>query len=183
MSDNSEKELKYISPFKYQLLQSFPFIAEDFDQLTAYGLFCRLADKMNEVVANNNNLNDDMLLYIQKFNQLKAFVEDYFENLDVQDEIDNKLDEMAENGTLAEIIEDYATIPELTTKVNKLELGIIQDEIIIVGDSYLAGQSLTNPSTENYGYLLMQKLGMNTNNFHIWAEGGSSFTNPRKPKS
>ena len=25
MSDNNEKELKYISPFKYQLLQSFPF--------------------------------------------------------------------------------------------------------------------------------------------------------------
>lgn len=55
---------------------------------------------------------------------------------------------------------------------------INDDEIIIIGDSYLAGQGTTNPSTDNFGYLLMQKLGMNTNNFHIWAEGGSSFTNP-----
>ena len=107
MSDNNEKELKYISPFKYQILQSFPFIAEDFDQLTAYGLFCKLSEKMNEVVYNNNNLNDDMLLYIQKFNNLKAYVDNYFENLDVQDEIDNKLNELAENGTLTTLIGDY----------------------------------------------------------------------------
>jgi hypothetical protein len=35
---------------------------------------------MNEVISNNNNLNDDMLLYIQKFNNLKAYVDNYFEN-------------------------------------------------------------------------------------------------------
>lgn len=105
MSDNNEKELKYISPFKYQLLQSFPFIAEDFDQLTAYGLFCKLSEKMNEVVANNNNLNDDMIIYIQKFNSLK----DYVDNLDLQDEVNNKLDEMAEDGTLENLIGDYFT--------------------------------------------------------------------------
>ena len=104
MSDNNEKELKYIEPFKYQLLQSFPFIAEDFDQYTAYGLFCKLSEKMNEVVENNNNLNDDMLLYIQKFNNLKTYVDNYFANLDVQDEINTKLDEMATSGVLQSLI-------------------------------------------------------------------------------
>ena len=106
MSDNNEyKELKYIEPFKYQMLQSFPFIADDFDQLTAYALFCKLSDKMNEVVANNNNLNDDMLLYIAKFNNLKNYVDTYFDELDVQDEINNKLNEMAISGELSTILE------------------------------------------------------------------------------
>ena len=45
----------------------------------------------------------------------------WFNNLDVQDEINNKLDEMAEDGTLAQIIEDYATIPELTERVSSVE--------------------------------------------------------------
>lgn len=54
---------------------------------------------------------------------------------------------------------------------------LLNEEIIIVGDSYLAGQGLKNPTTENFGYILMTKLGMTTDNFHIWAEGGSSFTN------
>ena len=54
---------------------------------------------------------------------------------------------------------------------------INNEEIIIVGDSYLEGVGTTNPATDNFGYLLMQKLGMNGTNFHRWAEGGSSFTN------
>lgn len=123
MSDNNEKELKYIEPFKYQLLQSFPFIADDFDQLTAYGLFCKLSDKMNEVVENNNNLNDDMILYIQKFNDLKDYIDEYFDDLDVQDEINNKLNKMAQDGTLAEIVGDYVQplIDNQNDKIDELE--------------------------------------------------------------
>ena len=41
------------------------------------------------------------------FVTLKDYVEHYFDNLDVQDEINNKLDEMASDGTLQEIIADY----------------------------------------------------------------------------
>jgi hypothetical protein len=39
--------------------------------------------------------------------ELQSYVEHYFDNLDVQEEINNKLDEMAESGQLAEIIGQY----------------------------------------------------------------------------
>ena len=39
--------------------------------------------------------------------ELQEFVTNYFENLDLQEEVDHKLDEMAESGELAEIIADY----------------------------------------------------------------------------
>lgn len=42
-------------------------------------------------------------LYIQ----LKEYVDNYFENLDAQEEINNKLDEMTKSGELAEIISSY----------------------------------------------------------------------------
>jgi hypothetical protein len=45
--------------------------------------------------------------YIARFVALKDFVDDYFENLDVQEEINNKLDDMLEQGTLQEIITTY----------------------------------------------------------------------------
>lgn len=45
--------------------------------------------------------------YIAKFVELKDFVDTYFENLDVQEEINNKLDAMVEAGTLQEIISEY----------------------------------------------------------------------------
>lgn len=38
---------------------------------------------------------------------LRQYVNDYFENLDVQEEINNKLDDMVEQGTLQEIIAEY----------------------------------------------------------------------------
>lgn len=41
------------------------------------------------------------------FVQLKTFVDNYFDNLDVQEEINNKLDAMVEDGTLQEIITTY----------------------------------------------------------------------------
>ena len=43
----------------------------------------------------------------QAFIELQNYVRDYFNNLDVQDEINNKLDDMAEQGTLQEIINAY----------------------------------------------------------------------------
>ena len=45
--------------------------------------------------------------YIAKFVELKDFVDTYFENLDVQEEINNKLDAMVEDGTLTELIANY----------------------------------------------------------------------------
>lgn len=45
--------------------------------------------------------------YIARFVALKDFVDDYFDNLDVQQEINNKLDDMLEQGTLQEIIDTY----------------------------------------------------------------------------
>ena len=49
-------------------------------------------------------VNDTVDEYIQKFNDLHDYVEDYFDNLDVQEEINNKLDEMAQDGTLQECL-------------------------------------------------------------------------------
>lgn len=44
------------------------------------------------------------------FVQLKDYVENYFDNLDIQNEINNKLDEMAEDGTLTEILANYLNL-------------------------------------------------------------------------
>lgn len=204
MSDDNEKELNYISPFKYQLIQAFPFIADDFDQLTAYGLFCRLAEKVNELVTNNNNLNDDMVLYIQKFNALKTYVETYLENLDVQDEIDNKLDEMAQDGTLDRIINENI-FQELNTKINTLEqttsenfenvdnqiqqtntdlqnLTNAQNPISLYKGKNLVvfGDSFTDPVNQNsvnghWVNRVCQATGMNAFNF---AKGAASIMRP-----
>ena len=81
----------------------------------------------NKVIPAVNN-NAEALEEVQAlYEEIRQFVVDYFSTLDVQDEIDNKLDEMAESGTLAEIInqqifDDLNTqIGELDTRVDNLE--------------------------------------------------------------
>lgn len=54
---------------------------------------------------NNNGLAIEELQNL--FVELQSYVNNYFAELDVQQEIDNKLDEMAEDGTLEAIISEY----------------------------------------------------------------------------
>lgn len=59
----------------------------------------------------------------QAFNDLHDYVHDYFKNLNVQKEIDNKLDAMAKDGSLYEIIRKYTDpiVNEQNEKIIVLE--------------------------------------------------------------
>lgn len=71
----------------------------------------RMWAKMIELGAGFNKFTQDTAetvnTYIAKFVELYNYVHDYFDNLDVQEEINNKLDAMTEAGTLQEIITTY----------------------------------------------------------------------------
>lgn len=100
---NNEK----IPYFCRVVLQNFPFIEEDFDALTTYGLVSKVVEYLNKVIKSQNTLVDNVNNLSLAFQQLHDYVEHYFDNLDVQEEINNKLDQMAEDGTLQEIITAY----------------------------------------------------------------------------
>jgi hypothetical protein len=217
------------------ILQNFPFIEQDFDALTDYELICKVVEYLNKVIEQTNLNSEQFEILTNAFNELKDYVDHYFDNLDVQDEINNKLEAMAESGQLSEIIslylqlacvQVYDTLSDMQNatnlvdgsiartfgkvtyndgrgelyKIRTITSGDVVDgdnivsvnfsntligekqkkagrEVIMIGDSYLAGQSLPSPETQNFGYLLMQKFGMNSSNFHIYGEGGSSFVN------
>lgn len=89
------------------VLQNFPFIEEDFDALTTYQLISKVVEFLNKVIKSQNTLVDNVNNLSLAFQQLHDYVENYFKNLDVQEEINNKLDQMAEDGTLQEIITAY----------------------------------------------------------------------------
>ena len=89
------------------VLQNFPFIEKDFDALTDYELLCKVVEYLNQVITSQNCVVDKMNELITAFEQLKDFVDHYFDNLDVQEEINNKLDQMVEDGTLENIVRKH----------------------------------------------------------------------------
>ena len=70
------------------------------ESLSYYELLCKITAKLNEVIEQGNTTSEGL-------KELQEYVANYFDNLDVQEEINNKLDEMAQDGTLAEIIAQY----------------------------------------------------------------------------
>ena len=67
----------------------------------------RMYAKVNELIGSVNNQNSVIADYIEQFNALKDYVDDYFDNLDVQTEINHKLDEMTADGSLTTLISSY----------------------------------------------------------------------------
>lgn len=98
---------KKLTPFKWFVLENFPFIEADFDALTEWQLFCKIGNEINKIVDSENTLGLQVENVTNAFIELENYVNNYFDNLDVQEEINNKLNEMAADGTLQEIVANY----------------------------------------------------------------------------
>ena len=94
-----------IKPFRAWCQKVLPLVYDD--SLSYYELLCKLVDYLNKVLNDLNNMGEDIANLNQAFQQLQAYVNNYFSTLDVQEEINNKLDQMAEDGTLGSIITSY----------------------------------------------------------------------------
>lgn len=71
-------------------------------------MFNKLSKNTKEEVERfEKSVNETVADYINRFNELYTYVHDYFDNLDVQEEINNKLDAMLEDGTLQSIISAF----------------------------------------------------------------------------
>lgn len=110
MFNNHEHNSKYVPHFKWFVLQNFPFIEADFDAITNYELYCKIVEYLNKVITANNEIGNQVESLSVAFTNLTNYVDNYFENLDIQSEINNKLDEMAESGELTEIISEYLNV-------------------------------------------------------------------------
>lgn len=105
MNEDKPERMPNTPPFVRFVCSAIPMVFDD--SLSYYEALCAMwkyVQGMTDVINNNATLEEE---YIEKFNELKTFVDTYFDNLDVQEEINNKLDAMVEDGTLQEIITSY----------------------------------------------------------------------------
>jgi len=93
---------KNLTPFKLCVIENFPFIEADFDAITNYQLLCKVVEYLNKTIDNQNVLTENIIA-----------LNNWFNNLDVQEEINNKLDAMLEDGTLPEIITQYIKLSSI----------------------------------------------------------------------
>lgn len=114
--DNKIQYSKPVPPFVKFCAANIPMVFDD--SLSYYEALCALwkwmQDNLVDVINNNAAVTDYYIEYDKEtralFVQLKEYVDTYFDNLDVQEEINNKLDAMVEDGTFDIVVSKYLMI-------------------------------------------------------------------------
>lgn len=103
-----------VTPFRAFCQKVLPLVYDD--SLSYYELLCKILNNINQLTENYNLATDDI-------KRLYEYVNNYFSELNVQNEINNKLDQMAEDGTLDEIINEHI-FGELNTEISNLKTNL-----------------------------------------------------------
>ena len=90
------------SPFKFWCQTVLP--TEYDDSMSYYELLNKVVTILNTAIKDVDNAEKNIDALLNAYNELQGYVNSYFDNLDVQEEINNKLDAMAQAGTLTDLL-------------------------------------------------------------------------------
>lgn len=127
-----------LAPFRAWCAQTLPTVFDE--SMSYYELLCKLIEILNNTLNDVNIIAEHQVEVEKLFKELKAYVDSYFTNLDVQQEINNKLDSLVENGTLSNIV------GQIIGNVNGI---IVVDSI----DKMVNKSALYALSTDTNGYV------------------------------
>lgn len=113
---------KKIPTFKLWIANQFPYIETDFDAITNYELLQAVIKYLNTIIENENNVESNVTALYNAFVNLHDYVENFFDNLDVQEEVNNKLDKMVEDGTIESILLNYSQLTKVYNTYNDMML-------------------------------------------------------------
>ena len=88
-----------LQPFRYWCQKVLPLVYDD--SLSYYELLCKVVDYLNKTMEDVETLHGDVTNIHQAYVELQSYVNNYFSTLDVQEEINKKLDVMASDGSLS----------------------------------------------------------------------------------
>ena len=81
-----------LRPFRFWCQKVLPLVYDD--SLSYYELLCKVVEYLNNMINDLNKMGITINELNDKFNELKSYVDNYFNNLDVQDEINKKIDDL-----------------------------------------------------------------------------------------
>lgn len=152
--------------FRNWVLQNFPFLENDFDALTDYELFCKMMEYVMQFAKNEEEFRAELDGY-----------KNYFENLDVQEEIDNKLNEMAADGSLTALIKNYVD-PIYEAYETEINQAIRNQNDTISNFTNTTSETIT--SINNKVDYFDEKLDAATNGAPLAASSTSDMTDTTK---
>ena len=115
-----------LKPFRYWCQKVLPLVYDD--SISYYELLCKVVNYLNITMEDVSTLNDDVTAMYTAYNELQDFVNQYFTDLNVQTQIDNKLDRMAADGSLNALIDPLVIDTTETSVANTLP-GVVEHQL------------------------------------------------------
>lgn len=125
--------------------------------------------EFNKIVAQWKAMQKNFDSLQDAFNDLKSYVQDYFKNLDVQEEINNKLDNMINSGEMDNIFAKYFRIKIPVLNVSKM----VEIDNPVIGTYYSTLNYYDNDNVESI-FIVVEKR---ENDFCIASKNGLFFKN------
>lgn len=157
------REYNGLRPFRFWCQKVLPLVYDD--SLSYYELLCKVVNYINNLIEDGQKVGENIDALLSAYNELQEYVNNYFDNLDLQDEVDNKLDEMTETGVLSQLLSNnYSIFPTI--------FGVSQGTIVHSNDYlpssfgrvnnilYILSSPTTNLGTENG---IITKINLTTN--------------------
>ena len=91
-----------LQPFRFWCQKVLPLVYDD--SLSYYELLCKVVDYLNKTMEDVGVLEGDVTGLHEAYKKLQGYVNEYFSTLDVQEEINNKLDTMSKDGSLSTLL-------------------------------------------------------------------------------
>lgn len=117
-----------LRPFRFWCQTVLPLVYDD--SLSYYELLNKVVEYLNNTIKDVATAEKNIGELSEAFAQLQDYVNNYFDNLDVQTEMNEALDRMVEDGVFDAIIEQYVgeTFEEFKSDVSQL-----QDDVSSIG--------------------------------------------------
>lgn len=154
MSDKGLIELKY---FKSWTLENFPFIEDDFDMITTYQFMCKIVEYLNKVIYNQKILDKNNTYIKELVDELKAYVDQYLEDLtSIKEQIEELNSTVSEHTTeIADIVTSITNLKQYTDDMIQANFSTLknyvdaQDSILDekINNIQIGAISVYNPTT------------------------------------
>lgn len=156
-------DYKSLQPFRYWCQKVLPLVYDD--SLSYYELLCKVVDYLNKTMEDVETLHGDVTNLHEAYDELQSYVNDYFSTLDVQKEIDNKLDSLVEDGTLTRLISSIINpspimVDNISKMTNKNTIYVLSTTgfIYYYNNGAFVNSGLSYINNENYISRSLQML-------------------------
>ena len=151
-----------IAPFTKMVMSIGTLPSSFYSSMTYYESMVWLYEYIKNTVIPTVNNNAEAIEELQQaYITLKDYIDNYFENLDVQEEINKKLDQMAEEGYFDDLIIKYSIPKDVyRTKLYLSKIGRINDTYYLNNDYYgLQGGCYVGNNTYIYPLIKNDETG------------------------